>query len=111
MNFLDSNKMFTVNTSAKNVYMIEIPQLKHRNVQKESERINISKMKIMYPSSVAAIGNGSVGKAGMEGVSGNKNSSIGNTSGGGNNPKNTPAGSSSTKKNPPKGSSPYIHQS
>lgn len=110
MNFLDSNKMFTVNTSAKNVYMIEIPQLKHRNVQKESERINISKMKIMYPSTVAAIGNGSVGKAGGDGGSGSKNSSIGNTSGG-NNPMNTPAGSSSTKKNPPKGSSPYTHQS
>lgn len=34
INFLDSNKMFTVNTSAKNVYVIEIPQLKHKNIQK-----------------------------------------------------------------------------
>ena len=49
INYLDNFKFFIVFTSAKNSYVIEIPQLKHKNLQKESEKITISKMDVKYP--------------------------------------------------------------
>jgi len=50
INFLDNFKFCSVSTSAKNVYLIEIPQLKHRNIQKESETFSITKMEVIFPN-------------------------------------------------------------
>ena len=49
INFLDNFKFFLVVTSAKNSYVIEIPQLKHKNLQKEIEKITVSKVNLRYP--------------------------------------------------------------
>lgn len=49
INFMNNYKFFTVSTSALNVYLVEIPQLKHRNLQKDVDALAVSKMLIECP--------------------------------------------------------------
>ena len=50
LNFLDNLRFCSVGTSAKNVYLLELPQLRHRNVQKDNENFSVTKMSVEFPT-------------------------------------------------------------
>ena len=47
--FLDNSKFCAVATSAKNVYIIELPALKHKSVFKEVDAFAASRLPIAFP--------------------------------------------------------------
>lgn len=49
LNYLDNPRYCTVGTSFKHIYLIEVPQLRHRNIQKENESFSTTKMAIDFP--------------------------------------------------------------
>jgi hypothetical protein len=52
LNFLDNPRFCSVGTSAKNIYLIEVPQLRHRNVQKDNESFSVTSMAVDFPHRV-----------------------------------------------------------
>lgn len=46
---MDNPRFCSVGTSAKNVYLIEVPQLRHRNVQKDNESFSVTRMAVDFP--------------------------------------------------------------